>query len=532
MQSDFVLFNARIHTLDAQTPCATAVAIHGEHIVYVGDNTTAREMLRPGGQAIDLKGRCVIPGLTDAHLHFHWYAESLQTVDVETKTLAEALSRVAERVTLRKATPGAWITGRGWNHNVWGGDLPTAADLDRIAPDHPVVLEAKSGHAMWVNSRALERAGITASTPDPSGGQIVRDARSQPMGILLEGAMNLVKKVQPASTPEELAEMMRTAFPVAHRAGLTGIHDFDQPVAFAAFQILKQRNQLGLRVVKSIPREKLSQAIDLGLRTGLGDDWLSIGSIKMFADGALGPQTAWMLEPFEGSSNTGIATLPADEMADNVRRANTAGLSCAIHAIGDRACRTVLDVYEEVARSAQGGLLRNRIEHVQLVHPQDYNRLGKLGVIASMQPTHATSDMLMADKYWGKRNAGAYAWRTQLNAGTVLAFGSDCPVEKIDPLLGIHAAVTRRRAEGSPGPEGWYPEQRLTVEEAVRAFTWGAACAAGKENRLGSITPGKLADFTVLDQDIFEIEPMEILDAHVEATIISGQSAWRAESLG
>jgi len=214
-------------------------------------------------------------------------------------------------------------------------------------------------------------------------------------------------------------------------------------------------------------------------------------------------------------------------MAEDVRRANAAGLSCAIHAIGDRACRTVLDVYEEVGSRD----LRNRIEHVQLLHPQDYARLGKLGVIASMQPIHATSDRLISDKYWGKRSAGAYAWRTQLEAGAALAFGSDCPVEKIDPLMGIHAAVTRRRADGSPGPEGWYPEQRLTVEEAVRGFTWGAAFAGGMEDRLGSITPGKLADLTVLDRDIFEIEPMEILETRVDATIIGGEFAWRAESV-
>jgi hypothetical protein len=214
-------------------------------------------------------------------------------------------------------------------------------------------------------------------------------------------------------------------------------------------------------------------------------------------------------------------------MADSVRRANAVGLSCAIHAIGDRACRTVLDVYEEVGARE----LRNRIEHVQLLHPQDYDRLGKLGVIASMQPIHATSDMLISDKYWGQRSAGAYAWRTQLNAGAALAFGSDCPVEKIDPLMGIHAAVTRRRADGNPGPDGWYPEQRLSVEDAVRGFTSGAAYAAGLENKLGSITPGKLADFTVLDRDIFEIEPMEILNARVDATIIGGKFMWRADTL-
>jgi hypothetical protein len=299
-------------------------------------------------------------------------------------------------------------------------------------------------------------------------------------------------------------------------------------VAFAAFQMLKQHGQLGIRIVKSIPRDKLSQAIQVGLRTGFGDDWLRLGQVKLFADGALGPQTAWMLDPFDGSNSVGIPTLTEAEMADSVRRANAAGLACAIHAIGDRACRAVLDVYEEVGSRG----MRNRIEHTQLLHPQDYGRLGKLGIIASMQPLHATSDMRMADKYWGERSAGAYAWRTQLNAGATLAFGSDCPVEKIDPLMGIHAAVTRRRADGSPGPEGWYPQQRLTVEEAVRAFTWGAAYAAGREDQLGSITPGKLADFTVLDRDIFQIEPMEILSARVEATIIGGKFAWRAESLG
>jgi predicted amidohydrolase YtcJ len=529
MQSDLVLFNGSVHTLDAKNPRATAVAICDERIVYVGDDATARETLRPGGEAVDLKGRCVIPGLTDAHLHFQWYAIGLQSVDVETSTLEEALARVAERA--KTTSPGTWITGSGWNHNVWSlpaeGGFPTAADLDRVAPEHPVPLKAKSGHAMWVNSRALELAGITASTPDPAGGQIVRDTRGQPTGILLEDAMNLVTNVQPAYTPEQVAELMRAAFPLAHRAGLTGIHCFDRPEAFAAYQILRQRGELALRVVKSIPRDNLSKAMEVGLRSGFGDDWLRIGSIKMFADGALGPQTASMLEPFEGSSGVGIITLSEAEMADSVRRANGAGLSCAIHAIGDRACRTVLDVYEEVG--ARG--LRNRIEHVQLLHPQDYDRLGKLGVIASMQPTHATSDMLIADKYWGRRSAGAYAWRTQLNAGAVLAFGSDCPVEKIDPLMGIHSAVTRRRADGSPGLDGWHPEQRLTVEEAVRGFTWGAAYAAGLEDRLGSVTPGKLADFTVLDRDIFEVVPMEILNARVEATIIGGRFVWRVESL-
>ncbi len=529
MPSDLVLFNGRVHTLDAGIPRATAIAVHGEHILYVGDDTTARGMLGPGGEAIDLQGRCVIPGLTDAHLHFQQYAVGLQSVDVETSTLEEALARVAERA--RVSSPEAWINGWGWNQNVWRlstpDGFPTAADLDRVAPEHPVALSAKSGHAMWVNTRTMELAGITASTPDPAGGRIARDARGQPTGILLEDVMALVTRVRPAPTADQVAEMMRAAFPQAHRAGLTGIHCFDGPEAFAAYQMLRQHGELRLRVVKSIRHDRLNHAIELGLRSGLGDDWLRVGPVKMFADGALGPQTASMLEPFEGSTSVGIITLSAEEMTHGVQRANAAGLACAIHAIGDRACRTVLDVYEQVGIRDR----RNRIEHVQLLHPQDYDRLGKLGIVASMQPIHATSDMRMADRYWGQRSAGAYAWRTQLKAGAVLAFGSDCPVEKIDPLLGIHAAVTRRRADGSPGPDGWYPEQRLTVEEAVRGFTWGAAYAAGMEGRLGSITPGKLADFTVLDQDIFRIEPMEILDVRVDATIIGGQFMWRADSL-
>jgi predicted amidohydrolase YtcJ len=296
-------------------------------------------------------------------LHFQWYALGLQSVDAETPTLEEALACVARQA--ETASPGAWINGFGWNHNVWHlstpDGFPTAADLDHVSPDHPIILNAKSGHALWANSRALQLAGITASTPDPAGGQIVRDKHGQPTGILLEGAIDLIDAVHPAPTAEQVAEAMRAAFPLAQRAGLTGIHCFDGPEALAAYQMLRctqrqQRGELGLRVVKSIPREKLDHALALGLRSGFGDDWLRIGSIKMFADGALGPQTAWMLEPFENSTSTGIATLDEKEMADNVRRANTAGLSCAIHAIGDRACRTVLDVYEEVGSRS----LRNR----------------------------------------------------------------------------------------------------------------------------------------------------------------------------
>ncbi len=545
MPADLLLINANIYTLDPARPRATALAISGDRILAIGDEgELSPSVLGPSPQVIDLHGHTVIPGLTDAHLHFEWYALGLQNIDVDVSTLEQALERVAERA--RVMPQGSWLQGRGWNQNAWpGGAFPTAADLDRVAPEHPVFLTAKSGHAAWVNSLALRLAGISASTPDPAGGSIVRDAHGQPTGILLEEAMKLVRQRIPDPTPEGVAAAMRAALPNVWRAGLTGIHDFDGPRAFMAYQLLKERGELGLRVVKNIPVAYLQQAVDLGLRTGFGDDWLRIGGIKIFADGALGPRTAAMIAPYEGEpDNRGIVVTDKEEIFEKVRLASASGLACAIHAIGDRANHDVLDVYEAVRRSlpldrggnmrpppsvGEGGepfphrALRHRIEHIQLLHPDDFGRLGKLGLIASMQPIHATSDMLMADRYWGKRCIGAYAWRTQLQAGAVLAFGSDCPVEPLEPLLGIHAAVTRRRADGSPGPEGWYPEQRLTVEEAVRGFTWGAAYAAYMEDRLGTLTPGKLADLVVLSDDIFRMDPMAIPQTKVLATMIGGR---------
>jgi len=528
-----VLINGKIHTMDPARPFVTALAIRDGKILYVGSDSAARDVLpeAAGENVVDLKGACVLPGLADSHIHLMLFSNALAQVQAELPTKQQVVESVAEFT--RRKPAGTWITGFGWNHNVWGGKFPTAADLDQVAPEHPVVLRAKSGHAAWVNSLALQLAHITSQTADPPGGGIVRDENGNPTGILLEEAgIGLVEQLVPEPTPEEASEILSRGIQAAHRAGLTCVHDMDQVDCFQGLQVLRQAGRLTMRVIKSVPLKHLDEAIGTGLRTGFGDDWLRIGGVKMFADGALGPRTAWMLDGFDSApDNTGIMAVPPETLHEAVLKANAHGLASTIHAIGDRANREVLNIYADARRILGETGLRNRIEHVQLIHADDACRLANLGVIASMQPLHATSDMYIADQHWGKRCSGAYALRTQLDCGAVLAFGSDCPVEILDPLAGIHAAVTRRRADGAPGPEGWRPEQRLTIEQAVRGYTVGAAYAAGMEERLGSLAPGKWGDLTILDQDIFTIEPMEILNTHVLATLTAGLFAWRAESL-
>ncbi|MDD5368123.1 MAG: amidohydrolase [Anaerolineaceae bacterium] len=526
---DLVLLNGRIHTLASRGPLASALVVQAGRIVYVGDDEGAREWLPAVSPeaALDLKTACVIPGLTDAHMHFEWYSLGLQRLNAELNSLERVLEKVADRAASQP--PGSWITGYGWNHNAWGGDLPSRADLDRVAPEHPVALQAKSGHAYWVNTRALELAGVNAATHDPAGGRILRGEGGKPNGVLLEDAQLLVEQVIPVPSLAERIEAYRVGIRTAHQFGLTGVHDMDGPRSFQVWQAMHAAGQMDLRVTKSIPVDLVGEAIRLGLRSGFGDDWLRIGAVKIFADGALGSQTAWMLEPYAGDPhNSGISTLPCESIREAVMQANANGLATAIHAIGDRAVREVLDVYEEVSQKLANPGLRNRIEHLQLIHPADAGRLAALNVIASMQPVHATSDMEIAERYWGKRCSGAYAWKTQLDQGAVLALGSDSPVESLDPRLGLHAAITRRRADGSPGPQGWYAEQRLTVKAAVRGFTWGPAYATGMETQLGSLERGKLADLTILDRDIFAISPMEMLETRVVGTVVGGKLVYTA----
>ncbi|WP_119071856.1 amidohydrolase [Aggregatilinea lenta] len=534
---DRILLNGHITTLNRAQPQVTALAICRDRIAAAGDDDTIRALAGPGTVIDNLGGRAVIPGLTDAHIHWEGVAHSLREIDLfEVPSKQEALRRVAEQA--RTVAPGEWLVGRGWTQDFWPDRaFPTAADLDAVAPNNPVYLMAKSWHAAWVNSDALKHAGITAHTPDPAGGSIQRDASGQPTGLLLEGpAMLLAWNHIPAPTPEETADLMREAQQRAWAAGLTGLHDFDPPSCLIALQVLRERGEHGLRVVKNINVPWIEHAQALGLRWGFGDHWLRIGGLKIFADGALGPRTAHMIEPYEGEpDNTGIAVTDKEEMVELVSRASAAGLPSTIHAIGDRAVHDVLDVYEAVrAEEAAAGIphsaRRHRIEHVQLIHPDDAGRLGQLGIIASMQPIHATSDWEMAERYWGPRAKWSYNWRTQIDAGAVLAFGSDAPVEPFEPLKGIYAAVTRRRPDGSPGPDGWYPDGRLDMDMTLRGFTQGPAYAAGLEHDLGTLAPGFLADLVVLDRDLYAVPPDEILATQVLGTMVGG--AWKHRTFG
>jgi hypothetical protein len=522
-----LLYNACIHTLDRSWPEASALLVDCERVLAVGGPELLTEF--DSAERHDLGGRTVLPGLIDAHLHLMQTALGLLYIDCETGSMEECLRRVARQV--QRAGPGEWVRGHGWNQNEWGGAWPTAADLDALAPATPVFLTAKSLHAGWANSCALRLAGIGAGTPDPPGGKFVRDGRGQPTGILLESACAHFQTAIPDPPLESVVYACKTAQSWFWQMGLTGAHDFDPLLAFRALQVMEERGELRLRVLKSIPVERLEEAVALGLSGGSGSDRLRSGSVKIFVDGALGPRTAAMLEDYsDAPGNRGILHCGAEAVFEYGCQAARHGLSLAVHAIGDRAnCEAVAGLARLRAHEKRAGLpaLRHRIEHVQLIRAEAAGSLASLQLIASMQPVHATSDMFMADRAWGERAADAYAWQSLARRGVRLAFGSDAPVESPNPFRGLHAAVTRCRRDGTPGPAGWYPEQRLDLRSALDGYTLGPACAAGMEDRLGRLAPGCLADLIVLDTDPFACDPRQLYELRPVATMFGGEWVWQ-----
>lgn len=526
-----LLYNAKIFS--PLHPNATAMVIdHGTFILLGSDNDLRNGSLK-FDQKINLEGRTVWPGLIDAHVHLGHLADSMAMVNCETKSLDACLERIRQAAS--QLVEGTWVRGHGWNQNIWEASYGNASQLDQVTEGHPAYLTAKSLHAAWANSKALAKARIDANTPDPPGGTIQRDEKGQPTGILFEaGAMRLVESVIQKPTQAERVKKLKALMPELWQMGLVGVHDFDGLDCWKALQECLQAGELQLRVCKNVPLDALDTFIGAGLRTNFGDDYLHIGQVKLFADGALGPQTAAMKKPYADSLEVGALLLPENEIVEIGKHAVHHGLGLAVHAIGDLANHTVLNALSKLrAYEDAHGLphFKHRIEHVQILDPIDLDRLAKLNVVASVQPVHAPSDMRMADRYLGERSKHAYAYQSLIASGATFVLGSDAPVESVNPFLGIHAAVTRQNQSGEPGPDGWHPEQRLSLTQALEGFSCRPAELTGRSLRFGQILPGRMADFIILDQDPFEMPLSELHRIRPLATFIKGSPVYQSKSL-
>ena len=509
--------------IDSDISQATAMAVADGKISAIGNDIEILALEKPGCNKHNLGGKTVWPGLIDSHIHFDMYSQSLSQVKCETRTIEECLERVNSKT--KTSQPGEWVTGQGWNQNTWG-KFGTAVQLDSVSRGCPVFLSDKSIHAAWVNSAAMAVAGLNKNTPDPDGGEIQRDQDGNPTGILFENAVNLVEKLIPPVDNKKRLEYMHQGQQSLHRFGLTGIHDFDRMECFFALQELHKSGELTLRVTKGIPVDQLDHAVSLGLQSGFGDLHLHLGSVKLFADGALGPQTAAMLQPYEGTTDKyGTLLMSADDVFETGMKATSHGWGMAIHAIGDKATNEVLNGLAmvrqfEISNDIPQKL--HRIEHLQLLHPDNFSKAKDVGVVASMQPIHILSDMDTADKHWGKRSRGAYAFASLINSGTLVIFGSDAPVESPNPFLGIGAAVTRSRVADPSRINGWYPAEKLSISQARKAYSQIPALVSGHEDIFGSLNIGMAADFIILSSDPGKIEDIEIYEILPEMVFIDG----------
>ncbi len=544
--ADLVLVNGKVVTVDDAMPEAQAIAIVGDRIAAVGTDAEIRERIASHTEVIDLDGRLAIPGLIDSHAHFMSLGRAMTVLRLmDVKDWDEVVAMVAEAV--EAAEPGEWIQGRGWHQEKWDrvpepnvDGLPFHHSLSAVSPDNPVLLGHASGHACFANAKAMELAGITADTPDPDGGEIVRDANGAPIGVFRETAEGLVGRgmssYDEGRTPEQVeaerVELVRLATQECLSKGITSFHDAG--VSFATvdlFKALAERGELDVRlyVMLSEGNARLEERISEYRIIGHGNDHLTVRGIKRLIDGALGSHGAWLLEPYESlPTSTGLNTEPLDAMRETARIAIENGFQLCTHAIGDRGNREALDIYATTfaTHPDQSGL-RWRIEHAQHLHPDDVPRFGRLGVIAAMQGIHCTSDGPWVVKRLGERRAedGAYVWRDLLDSGAVVSNGTDAPVEDVDPIASFHASVSRRTKDG----DVFYGGQAMTRAEALRSYTLNAAYAAFEEDIKGSLTPGKLADVTVLSRDILTVPEDEILGTEVLYTIVGGEVVFERE---
>jgi predicted amidohydrolase YtcJ len=529
--ASLVLLNGKIWTVNDRQPRAEAVACLGSRIVAVGSNGEIRKWIGAGTEAMDLGGKLVLPGFNDAHVHFFSGGENLASVQLrDAKSEDEFRKRIAEFAAKQPA--GRWITGGDWDHENWTpARLPTRQLIDAVTAGHPVFVNRLDGHMALANSQALQLAGITRDTPDPPGGTIVRDAAGEPTGVLKDAAMERMDGVDgviPAPSEDQIADAVRAAMRYAAENGVTSVQDMSAArEILRVYQTLLARGELTVRISGHQPLATWQRLAAVGLRADFGGEKLHIGALKGFADGSLGSTTALFFEPYLDAPNTsGLANsemIPESKMQAHILGADRAGLQVAVHAIGDKANHTVLGMYEEAARQNGARDRRFRIEHAQHLRMEDIPRFGTLHVIASMQPYHCIDDGRWAEKRIGPERAkGTYAFRALLDSGAVLAFGSDWDVAPMQPLIGIYAAATRRTLDGKH-PNGWVPEQKITVAEAIRAYTMGSAYASFDEKIKGSIEPGKLADMVVVSDDILSIPAVEIEKTRVETTVFDGK---------
>ena len=533
--ADLIVVNGNIHTMDHSLLTAEALAIHGNRIIAVGSNDDIKKLAGANTTVINAKGRLVLPGFNDAHVHFMSGGFQLSSVDLrDANTPQEFAERIRDFAA--KLPRGRWITGGDWDHERWpDAKLPAKELIDRYTPDTPVFVNRLDGHMALANSLALKLAGVTRETKDPDGGVIVRDSKTgEPTGILKDAAQSFVWKVIPAASFEEKLAAARAATNHAASLGVTSVQDMSAGVDVGVYQTLLDRGELKTRVYAVWPLPSWDRLARTGVRAHFGSAMLRTGGLKGFADGSLGSTTALFFEPYlDAPSTSGIPSdemFPEGAMLERVRGADRAGLQVIIHAIGDRANDNILSIYERVEKENGDRDRRFRIEHAQHLRPQDIPRFARDKVIASMQPYHAIDDGRWAEKRIGHERAKTtYAFRSLLDSGATLAFGTDWTVAPLDPMLSLYAAVTRRTLDGK-NPNGWIPEQKISLEEAIRAYTIGSAYAEFQENEKGTIAPGKLGDIVILSRDIFQIDPNEIEKVKVVITIMDGRVVYEVKN--
>ena len=530
--ADLILVNARVYTVDDNRPMVAAFAVKDGRILFAGSEVEVRALAGPATRVIDAGQATVIPGMVDAHAHLLNLGTSLRNVKLAgSKSYEEVIARVVERA--RTMKPGEWIEGRGWDQNLWPvKEFPTHEALSRAVPNNPVVLSRIDGHAILANSMAMRLAKVTAATRDPSGGRIIRMADNSPSGVFVDNAESLVMRSVPNLTTDQRRDAILTAIAEANKWGLVGLHDAGASRGtIDLYESLAREGRYNLRnyVLISDDSADIAHYMARGPQSALHDGRIWIRAIKLYSDGALGSRGAALLAPYsDEAGNTGLLVSQPAHIQRVATAALRGGFQLGVHAIGDRGNRIVLDAYDAALKAVPTADHRFRIEHSQVISPEDIPRFAKLGVIPSMQASHQTSDMGWAEARVGAaRIRGAYAWRSLLNTGVIIPNGSDFPVEEVNPLISFHSAVSRQDPSNAP-PGGWYPEQVMNRDEALRSMTLWPAYAAFQEKEMGSISPGKYADFVILDRDIMTVPVEEILQTRVKSTWIGGRSVFEA----